>query len=351
MNQDSVLHAQGKSQFIDDLPLTAETLHAFPLVAAIAHGKIKALDFKAALALSGIIEILTVKDIPGLNQTGNISLDEVLLADGVVVYQGQPLAIIIAKTAALARQAAKLCVVEYQPLMAVFDMREADRLGMHIAPPRCFSMGDVDSSWQACDVIVTGSAETGAQEHIYLETQTAIAYPLENAQLKIVSATQSPGMVQRICARVLALPMHKIEVDVLRLGGGFGGKEEQATPWAVMVALAANKVQKPVKIALSREEDMCFTGKRHPYSADFKIGLQKSGRILAYAVTFYQNAGALADLSLSILERSLFHAGNSYFIANVQATAVSCRTNLPPQYRVSWFWCAASDVYFRERYV
>ncbi|MCK5355227.1 MAG: molybdopterin-dependent oxidoreductase, partial [Methyloprofundus sp.] len=162
------------------------------------------------------------------------------------------------------------------------------------------------------------------------ETQTAIAYPLENAQLKIVSATQSPGMVQRICARVLDLPMHKIEVDVLRIGGGFGGKEEQATPWAVMVALAASKVQHPVKIALSRTEDMCFTGKRHPYSADFKIGLDKSGKILVYAVTFYQNAGAFADLSLSILERTLFHAGNSYFIANVQATALSCRTNLPP---------------------
>lgn len=330
MNQDSNLHAQGKALFIDDISLTEDTLHAFPLVSAIAHGNIKSLDFTVALALPGLVEILTACDIPGINQIGNIAPDEVLLADGEVVYQGQPIAIIIAKTASLARQAAALCVVEYQELAAVFDAREADRMGMHISPPRSFSLGDVDNCWRTCDVIIEGSADTGAQEHVYLETQTAIAYPLDNAQLKIISATQSPGMVQRIIARVLNCAMHKIEVDVVRLGGGFGGKEEQATPWAVMVALAARKTQQPVKIALSRTEDMRFTGKRHPYSADFKLGLSKAGKILGYEVCYYQNAGALADLSLSILERSLLHAGNSYFIANLRANAVSCRTHLPP---------------------
>lgn len=330
MNPDSKLHAQGKACFVDDLPLTGETLHAFPLVSNCAHGKIKTFDCKDALDLPGLVDILTVKDIPGINQIGNVGIDEVLLADEEVVYLGQPIAILIARTAALARQAAALCAVEYQELAKVVDAREADRLGMHIAPARIFSLGDVDNCWQSCDVIVEGSAETGAQEHIYLETQAALAYPLENEQLKIISATQSPGMVQRIIARVLNCKMHKIEVDVLRLGGGFGGKEEQATPWAVMVALAAWKTQHPVKIALSRTEDMRFTGKRHPYNADFKLGLNKAGKILAYEVSYYQNAGALADLSLSILERSLLHATNSYFIANVRAYAVSCRTNLPP---------------------
>lgn len=330
MNSDSVLHAQGKAQFIDDLTLTPDSLHAFPLVATIAHGTITSLNFDAALALPGVVDILTAKDIPGINQIGNIAADEVLFASEELCYQGQPIALIIAVTAKLARQAAQLCVVEYQALPAVFDAREADRLDLHIAPPRSFSIGDVDNAWHCCDLIVEGSAETGAQEHVYLETQTAIAYPLENGQLKIISATQSPGMVQRIAARLLNCPMHKIEVDVLRLGGGFGGKEEQATPWAVMVALAASKTQKPVKIALSRVEDMRFTGKRHPYSADFKIGLNAQGKILAYEVTFYQNAGAFADLSLAILERSLFHATNSYFIAHVRATAISCRTHLPP---------------------
>jgi xanthine dehydrogenase large subunit len=124
--------------------------------------------------------------------------------------------------------------------------------------------------------------------------------------------------------------MHRIEVDVQRLGGAFGGKEDQATAWACMAVLAASKLQKPVKISLHRLDDMQMTGKRHPYSSDFKIGLGKDLKILAFETTYYQNGGAAADLSPAIMERTLFHATNSYFIPHVKATAYSCKTNLPP---------------------
>ena len=90
------------------------------------------------------------------------------------------------------------------------------------------------------------------------------------------------------------------------------------------------KLKRPVKLVLLRHEDMIVTGKRHPYSSDFKIGLDKEGKILAYEVTFYQDAGAAADLSPAILDRTLFHVTNSYYIPNVKATAYCCKTNLPP---------------------
>ncbi|MCK5086424.1 MAG: molybdopterin-dependent oxidoreductase, partial [Melioribacteraceae bacterium] len=147
---------------------------------------------------------------------------------------------------------------------------------------------------------------------------------------KIYSSTQSPTSVQRVTAKILDLPMHQIEVDVLRLGGAFGGKEDQATHWAALAALGTHKLNRPVKLVLSRMDDIKMTGKRHPYSSDFKIGLSNEGKILAYEVTFYQNAGASADLSPAILERTLFHVTNSYSIPNVKATGISCRTNLPP---------------------
>jgi xanthine dehydrogenase large subunit len=131
-------------------------------------------------------------------------------------------------------------------------------------------------------------------------------------------------------AVVLGIPMHRIEVDTVRLGGGFGGKEDQATSWAIFCALAAWHLKKPVKYCLHRMEDMRMTGKRNPYSADFKIGLDDNLMIMAYEATFYQNAGAAADLSPAVLERTLFHCTNSYFIPNVKATAYSCRTHLPP---------------------
>ncbi|KKK50360.1 hypothetical protein LCGC14_3125800, partial [marine sediment metagenome] len=136
--------------------------------------------------------------------------------------------------------------------------------------------------------------------------------------------------VQSHVAKVLDLPLHAVEVDVLRLGGAFGGKEDQATAWACLAALAAWCLKKPVKMVLHRQEDMRYTGKRHPYSSDFKIGLTRDGSILAYEVCYYQNAGAAADLSPAILERSLFHATGSYYVPHVRATGISCRTNLPP---------------------
>ena len=327
---DYALHARGTSTFTDDIPLPKDALFACPVVSQLAHGLIDRIDAATARASTGVVDVLTARDIPGVNNIGNIEADEVLLADTKVVYQGQPIALVVAESETAASEAVKLVNVEYRPLPAVFDARSAFRQGSTIGPPRIFSLGDVDQAWRECDVIVEGSAISGAQEHVYLECQTAIAYPLENQTLKIVSATQSPGMVQRLIARVLACPMHQIEVDILRLGGGFGGKEEQATPWAVLAALATHRLRRPVRLTLPRQQDMRLTGKRHPYDSDFKIGLDRSGKILAYEVFFYQNAGAVADLSPAILERTLLHAGNSYFIPNIRATGVSCRTHLPP---------------------
>jgi xanthine dehydrogenase large subunit len=191
-------------------------------------------------------------------------------------------------------------------------------------------MGNTATAWSQCDHIISGTSNTNGQEHLYLETQGAYAYIKEGGGIYVASSTQGPTAVQRMVARVLGIPMHQVEVDTLRIGGGFGGKEDQATPWAVMAALAAQHTQRPVKLVLSRLDDMRMTGKRHPYSSDSKIGLTNDLKILAYEVTHYQNAGASADLSPAIMERTLFHSTNAYFIPNVVATAFSCKTNLPP---------------------
>ena len=197
-------------------------------------------------------------------------------------------------------------------------------------PPKIFSFGNVEEAWDKCNVVLEGKVESGGQEHLYLETQGSIAIPEEGGKIKLISSTQSPTAVQRAAARILGVEMNNIEVDVLRLGGAFGGKEDQATHWAVMSALAAYKLNKPVKLVLNRMDDIRMTGKRHPYSSDYKIGLTSEGKILAFEATYFQNAGAVADLSSAILERTLFHATNSYYIPNVKATGISCKTNLPP---------------------
>ncbi|OQW91935.1 MAG: xanthine dehydrogenase [Thiotrichaceae bacterium IS1] len=329
-NIDTFLHVKGESQFTDDIMVPAGVLHAAVFSSPMAHGKITRLDLEKARQLDGVYSILTAADIPGENQIGAILPDEPLLAVNEVHYIGQPLAVVIANTPENARSARLAITIELEELPAIFEAREAYTKGQLIGTPRTFALGHLEEAWPQCEVIVEGQAESGGQEHVYLETHCAFAYPTENEGLKVISSTQSPADVQRQIARVLGVPMHKIEVEVLRLGGGFGGKESQATPWAVMTALVAFKLKKPIKLVLNRSEDMCMTGKRHPYSSDFKIGLTHDGQILAYEVTFYQNAGATADLSPAILGRSLFHATNSYFIPNVKVTGYSCRTHLPP---------------------
>lgn len=327
---DSIQHVKGESKFVDDLIAPEGMFYGYVFYSSIAHGRISKIDFQDALKINGVHSIISAADIPGENQIGGVVLDEELFASQEVHYVGQPIALVIAENKIQAHKGAKAIKIEIEKLPPVFDAREAYEKGNLIINPRIFSIGNTDEAWKDCDTIVEGRTESGAQEHLYLETQGCIAVPVEGGGVKIISSTQGPTVVQKIASRVLNIPMHKIEVDVPRLGGGFGGKEDQATPWAVMAALAAFKNNKPVKLILPRQVDMRITGKRHPYSSDFKIGLNKEGKILAYEVTFYQNAGAAADLSPAILERTLFHSTNSYFIPNVKATAYSCRTNLPP---------------------
>jgi xanthine dehydrogenase large subunit len=327
---DSIKHVRGESRFVDDLTAPEGTLFGYLFYSPIAHGKILQLDFTEAAKVNGVYAVVSAMDIPGDNQIGGIILDEELFASKEVHYTGQPIALVVARDRVAAHKGSKKIKAEYERLEPVFDPREAFEKGSLIIPPRIFSLGDVDSSWQNCDYIINGRVDSGSQEHLYLETQGALAIPEEGGGVKIISSTQSPTAVQKTAARVLNIPMNKIEVDVPRLGGGFGGKEDQATAWAVMAALAALKLNRPVKIILPRQEDMRMTGKRHPYSSDYKIGLTKEGKILAYQTWYYQNAGASADLSTAILERTLFHATNSYFIPNVKAAAYCCRTNLPP---------------------
>ena len=326
---DAVSHTRGESQYVDDMPQPSEMLYAAVFSSPVMHGKIMALHVQDACSMDGIVAVLTSKDIPGENQIGPIIQDEELLASAEVCYVGQPVALVIGTSPEIARKGVRKITIDVEQLPAITDPKEAFSKGNIIGSPRTFILGDVEATWQKCDLVLEGVCDIGGQEHVYLETQRARAIPLEENNLCIYSATQGPSAVQRHAAKVLGLPGHNIEVDVKRLGGGFGGKEDQATPWACMAALAAWHTKKPVELVLGRADDIKMTGKRHPYKSDFKIGVTREGKILAYEANHYQNSGATADLSPAVLERTLFHGTNSYFIPNVKIFGVCCRTNLP----------------------
>ena len=329
-NLDSKSHVRGESIYLDDIPLLQGTLFACVYDSPVAHGKLKSVDTSEAENCEGVVKIITAKDLIGENQIGGILPDEPLFAGDEVHFQGMPIALVLAETEEQARHAAKKITAAIEPLEIITDPRVAFAKGDLIVPPKHFKLGDAAAAFKACKYVFEGRADTGGQEHLYIETQGAYCVPTEQNGIKVYSSTQGPTAVQRAVARVTALPMHQIEVDVTRLGGGFGGKEDQANAWAALCAVGTQLTKRPVKYALHRMEDMRMTGKRNPYSSDYKIGLNKDLKILAYEATFYQNAGASADLSPPVLERTLFHCTNSYFVPNVTATAYCCRTNLPP---------------------
>jgi len=327
---DAPLHVTGKTQYLDDLPELSGTLFAKVYAAKVAHGTINKIDTTKAEHLPGVVRIISYRDIPGQNQVGGIIADEPLLAEKEVDFIGMPILIIIAETDVIAHHACQLIEVDITTKKIIVDPVEAYEAGHFLSDPIHCKKGDTTTAFSKCKYIVEGEAESGGQEHVYLETQGAYAIPNGDRSIKIFSSTQGPTAVQRTVAKVLGCTMNQIEVDVNRIGGGFGGKEDQASPWAAMVALATHLLGRPVKYILERGEDLQMTGKRHPYKSSYKIGLDADYNILAYEAQYYQNGGAAADLSPAVLQRTVFHSTNSYFVPNVNVSAYSCRTNLPP---------------------
>jgi xanthine dehydrogenase large subunit len=329
-NVDAIGHVTGQSTYVDDIPTMRGTLFIKIFDTPIAHGRINSIDFAAAEKMPGVFKIFSYKDIPGENQIGGIIQDEPLLAENEIHFCGQAILLVVAESEEAAEEALAKIKIDIEEFPAIIDPKEAFEKGHILSKSRIFQSGDIHSSFAKATHIFEGTADSGGQEHLYLETQGAYAYPMENGSIKVHSSTQGPTQVQKAVAKVLDVGMNKVEIDVTRIGGGFGGKEDQANPYAAMTALVAWVLKKPAKCILHRMEDMRMTGKRHPYRSDYKIGLDEHLKIIAYKASFFQNGGASTDLSPAVLERTLFHATNSYFIPNTYLQAHCCKTNLPP---------------------
>lgn len=329
-NKDIEINVLGKTPYIDDLPELPGMLHAAVVPSPSAHGKLLTLHTEKALALDKSVIILTSKDIKGMNELGHAVHDEPLIIEKEWMYKGQTVALVLASSRRLARKAASLVKVEGEELEVITDEREAFKKGLLILKPRTMKSGDTEKAFSESDYVITGNVTSGSQEHVYLETQGAVAHPSEGSKMNVISSTQAPSGTQETIARILGVSMNLVEVETKRLGGGFGGKEDQAAQWACLAALGAQATGKSVKIYLNRRDDMILTGKRHPYSSDYKIGINKDGTITAFEADYYQNSGACTDLSPAILSRTLFHGASAYKINNMRVTGYMCRTNLPP---------------------
>ncbi len=172
-----------------------------------------------------------------------------------------------------------------------------------------------------------GSVEIGGQDHFYLEGQIAIALPQEEGAMLVHSSTQHPSEVQQIVARALGCRSNAVTVQCRRMGGGFGGKETQPALIAAAAAVLARKTSRPVKLRLDRDVDMLATGKRHDFVADFEVGFERDGRIIALDVMLASRCGYSADLSGPVNDRAVMHLDNAYYLEHVRIVSHRCKTH------------------------
>ena len=323
-------HVQGNAPYTDDLPEYAGMLHAAVGLSEVAHAKVQGLDLKAVRESEGVMAVADPSSIPGSPNIGPVLKDENIFAGEHIEFAGQILFAVAASSRYQARAAARLGISRHRELPAVLSVEEALEKESYLIPKS--NLPAYEYRWDPaqfakCLHVLEGSQYCGAQEHFYLEGQAALAVPLENGGMLVHSSTQHPSGVSHTVAEVLGTGLSSIEVRVRRMGGGFGGKETQASQCAAIAALLARQSGRPVKLRLPRAEDFITTGKRHPYLGRYKVGFNSRGKLLAIDLLLAADCGISADLSLAVLDRALFHADNAYYLRNARIRGYPCKTN------------------------
>ena len=321
------LHVSGQALYADDIPLPARTLHAAFGMSTIAHGRIRTLDLAPVLAFPGVVAVATAADVPGENNYGSAVHDDPIFAPALVQYAGQPLFAVVADSYATARKAARLARIEYEPLPAILDIRAALAAQSEVLPTQRLTRGRPAEELARAPQRLQGTVQMGGQDHFYLEGQIAIAIPQEDGGMLVHSSTQHPSEVQQIVAHALARHANQVTVNCRRMGGGFGGKETQPALVASAAAVLAHKTGRPVKFRLDRDTDMLMTGKRHDFLADYAVGFDATGRILALTLMLASRCGYSADLSGPVNDRAMMHIDNAYFLENVDVISHRCKTH------------------------
>lgn len=324
----AVKHVTGEAVYVDDIREPHGTLHIAPGFAPIAAGRVTTLDLDAVKKAAGVVAVLTASNIPGANDFSPNGIgDDPIIARDRVNFYGQVLFAVVAETRRDARRATRLARIGTAPTMPAIDVDDALVNEATIHPDYIFERGDVAGEIEKAPRQVTGELRVGGQEHFYLEGQVALAIPGIDGELLVHSSTQHPSNVQDIVAKMLKCRQSAITVEIRRLGGAFGGKESQASQWAALAALGAHITGRPCKIRLDRDDDMIMTGKRHDFRIDYAAGFDKTGVVRSVDVTFNARSGHSEDLTMGVVDRTMFHADNAYFYPCTRIHSRRLRTN------------------------
>ena len=329
-HESAIRQVQGSANYVDDIVEPQGTLYAALGLSRCAKGTISSIDLDAVKASEGVVDVVTIDDVPGHKDIGPVFEGDPLLANKEIKFFGQPVFAVLATSVQLARQAAQKGQVEVVTQSPVLDAKTAHKHEMFVRPLHRFGQNSdkVQSSLDNASHKTSGGLSIGGQEHMYLEGQVSLAIPDEEDRMKIYTSSQHPSEVQKLVAEVLNVKLHRVMVDMRRMGGGFGGKETQAAQWACIAALLASRNQCAVKLRLPRFTDMHVTGKRHPFENQFEVAFDATGKIEATRMDINGICGHSPDLSDAIVDRAMFHVDNGYFLGNSDIVGHRLQTNM-----------------------
>jgi CO/xanthine dehydrogenase Mo-binding subunit/aerobic-type carbon monoxide dehydrogenase small subunit (CoxS/CutS family) len=332
---DGVKSVQGALEYADDL-VVANMLHAKVVWAEHPYARILRIDTSEAAAATGVHSVITAEDVPGLNAHGRTTADQPVFCHDYVRFTGDPIALVLADTPEAAEQAVELVEVDYEPLDGLFDPRdslEEDAPQLVSSSPGnvCKTVdhrvGDVDAAFASAAHVVEGHFETQRQDHAYLEPLACIGEVAENGTVVVRVPTQAPFETREQLTKILDLPRDKIRIIATPLGGGFGGKLEIAVE--AMVAVATYRTRKPVKLTLSRAENLRTAVKRHPFLVDYKVATDAEGRLLAVDADMICDGGPYTGNSPRVIDQACIFSCGPYRVPNVRIYGRAVLTNNP----------------------
>jgi len=333
---DALDKALGKAKYVEDLYTPDDILFVKQVLSTEPHARLVSINYSDALKLSGVEGVFTARDIPGENQVGYALPDQPLIAEKKVRFIGDLVALVAAKDFDTAIKAAEEVKVKYDPLPYILDPLEAmkrtdvlihEEAGTNIAFRTKVRKGNVEEGFSKSDYVVENEYRTHHQDHVYLETEGALALPQLEDRMTVISAGQYPHLVRAIVARVLGLPESHVKVIIPYMGGGFGGKDDEGPLVAAKAALVAYLTKKPAFLQYSREESLIMHPKREATVIKYKSGASRDGRLQAIDVQIVHDTGAYTNRGPFILWRATVHASGPYEVPNAKVDGYAVYTN------------------------
>lgn len=333
----------GQAQFVSDIRLPG-MLYGKILRSPYAHAKILDIDTREAAALPGVVAVLTHRETEKYaGHYGQIAIrDEEVLASQKVRFAGDAVAAVIAETEAIAEDALELVNVSYEPLPVVLDPMEGMKPGAplihegvegvegNINSCQKVRAGDIDKGMAEADLVIKRRFETPKTQACPMETHQVVAnYEAGTGNLTMWASTQNAHIMRLVIASVLKMPFSKVRIIRPYIGGGFGHKID-TFPHDFLAAIGSTVTGRPVRFALSREEEFLAGTSRHPVIIECEMGFKRDGRITGIREKVWVDSGAYSTLSGSLLQFVMAAAGGPYRIDNIWIDGWSVYTNKQP---------------------